>query len=197
MRRLPVGGDPIRVPEDLRGRLIVASPLIGDGNFDRSVLFIVEHNDEGALGVVINRPTETPVSDALPRWEDRLADPGVVFEGGPVGLSSVIALALTESADDEALSPVPGMAGVATVDLDSDPVITQAMVTTMRFFGGYAGWAPGQLEGEIGGGAWFVTKATIGDIFTATPHGLRESVLRRQRSGARAFTYYPEDPSLN
>lgn len=171
--------------------------MIGDGNFDRAVLFMVEHNEEGALGVIINRPTDTPVPEALPRWEDRLADPGVVFEGGPVGLSSVIALALTETADDEALAPVLGMPGVFTVDLDSDPVITQAMVTTMRFFGGYAGWAPGQLEGEIAAGAWFVVPATVGDVFTATPLALRESVLRRQRSGARAFTFYPDDPQVN
>ena len=197
MRRLPVGGDPIRVPDDLRGQLLIATPLIGDGNFDRSVLFMVEHNDEGALGVIVNRPTETPVIEALPRWDARLADPDVVFEGGPVGLNAVIALALSEVADDEALSPVLGMPGVHTVDLDSDPVITQAMVTTMRLFGGYAGWTPGQLEGEISGGAWFVVPATIGDIFTATPLGLRESVLRRQRSGARTFAYYPDDPQVN
>lgn len=197
MRRLPAGGDPIRVPADLRGRLLIATPLIGDGNFDRTVLFMVEHNDEGALGVVVNQPTDTPTIEALPRWDTRLAEPGVMFDGGPVGLNAVIALALSEAADDEALSPVLGMPGVHTVDLDSDPVITQAMITTMRCFGGYAGWAPGQLEGEISGGAWFVVKATIGDIFTPTPLTLRETVLRRQRSGARTFTHYPDDPQVN
>lgn len=197
MRKLPVGGEPVSIPDDLTGHLLVATPLIGDPNFGRSVLFVIEHNAEGALAVVVSRVTKSTVSETLPSWDQKLAAPPMMFDGGPVGESSIVALAIAEDVDDDALEPIPGMPGIYTVDLESDNVITQALVTTMRLFAGYAGWAPGQLEGEIAAGAWFVAKATTGDVFAPLPHQVRESVLRRQRNGTRYFTHYPDDPRRN
>lgn len=197
MRKLPVGGEPVRIPEDLCGKLLIATPLIGDPNFDRSVLFVIEHNEEGSLAVVLNRPSDDMVADEMPAWDGKLAMPAVMFEGGPVGDNAVVALALGAATDEESLAPVIGMPSIHTVDLESDAVITQAFVTTMRLFSGYAGWAPGQLSGEIGAGAWFVASAMEGDIFGLNPEDLREVVLGRQRSGARYFTYFPDDPRSN
>lgn len=197
MRELPVGGEPTSIPDDLAGWLLIATPLIGDPNFGRSVLFVIEHNREGALAVVLNRPSETTVAETLPAWGDKLALPAVLFDGGPVGESSIVALALSDATGEESLEPVPGFPSVHTVDLDSDAVITQAFVTTMRLFAGYAGWAPGQLEGEIAAGAWFVARTVSGDVFGPAPDDLRESVLKRQRSQTRYFTHYPDDPRWN
>ena len=197
MRKLPVGGDPVEIPDDLCGQLLIATPLIGDPNFGDTVLFVIEHDEEGSLAVVLNRPTGAKVVDELPAWDGKLAIPAVLFEGGPVGENAIIALALSQTTDEDALAPVPGMPSVHTVDLDSDAVITQAFVTTMRMFSGYAGWAPGQLAGEIGAGAWFVASAMEGDIFGLNPDGIRETVLSRQRNGSRFFTHFPEDPRWN
>lgn len=197
MRKLPVGGESVSVPDDLTGKLLIATPLIGDPNFGRTVLFVIEHNDEGSLAVVVNRASETSVAETLPSWDQKLAEPAVMFDGGPVGESSIVALAISEATNEDALESVAGLPSVHTVDLDSDAVITQTLVTTMRLFSGYAGWAPGQVEGEIAAGAWFVAEATTGDIFSPIPHQVRESVLRRQRNPSRYFTHYPDDPRWN
>lgn len=197
MRKLPVGGENVSAPDDLTGHLLIATPLIGDPNFGRTVLFVIEHNAEGSLAVVVNRMTDATVSETLPSWDQKVAAPAMMFDGGPVGESSIVALAISETIDEEALEPIAGLPSVHTVDLDSDSVITQALVTTMRLFAGYAGWAPGQLEGEIAAGAWFVAKATTGDVFAPLPDQVRESVLRRQRNGTRYFTHYPDDPRWN
>lgn len=198
MPKLPVGGERVDAPESLRGRLLIATPMIGDGNFDRSVVAMIEHNDGGSLGVIINQPLDHAVSEAIEGWEERLAEPAVLFDGGPVGETTLIALGLApRPSADEALTAVGGIDGLVVVDLDADPVITQAHLTSQRVYAGYAGWSPGQLESEIHAGAWFVAKARASDIFSGTPSEVRESVLRRQPNGARFFTHHPDDPALN
>jgi putative transcriptional regulator len=184
--------------DSTRGHLLVATPLLGDPNFERTVIFMLEDNDEGSLGLVLNRPSPLEVTDPLPDWSRLVAAPSVVFVGGPVSRSSVIALAAREPAyelPDEAWTAVEGSVGV--LDLTADADLIGAGLAEVRVFAGYAGWGEGQLAGEIEEGAWFVVDAIDGDTFTDRPEQLWRDVLRRQPEPLRQFANYPLDPSVN
>jgi putative transcriptional regulator len=176
----------------------VATPLLGDPNFERTVIFMLEDNDDGALGLVLNRPSPLEVTEPLPDWSGLVAAPSVVFVGGPVSRSSVIALAAREPAyelPDEAWTEVDGTVGV--LDLTADADLIGAGLAEVRVFAGYAGWGEGQLAGEIDEGAWFVVDAVITDTFTDHPELLWRDVLRRQPQPLRQLANYPLDPSVN
>ncbi|MGH9155798.1 MAG: YqgE/AlgH family protein [Acidimicrobiales bacterium] len=178
------------------GRLLVATPSLGDPNFDRTVVLLLEHGPEGALGVVLNRPSRTEVTEPFPGWLAHVSDPPVVFTGGPVAPSAAIGLARTGRADEtDGWAPLIGRLG--SVDLSRDPGDLAVPVEIVRVFAGYAGWGAGQLEAEIGVGAWFVVEATSDDAFSPTPEGLWRSVLRRQRGRLALFADAPTDPTLN
>lgn len=188
------------MPENTTGRLLVASPAIRDGVFDRSVVFMLHHDDVGALGVIINRPSQLEIDELLPRWADVTFDPAVVFEGGPVEPNGFIGVArsLGELGEvgSEIATPI-GPGDLCTVDLDADPTIAAALVDRLRIFRGYAGWSPGQLDGELSRGGWFTVDAETTDLWSEQPDGLYERVLRRQEGDLRWFANVPEDPSLN
>jgi putative transcriptional regulator len=195
----PPGGQP-----ELSGRLLVATPELGEGPFERSVVLLLDHDENGALGVVINRPTEVDVSEVLPSWQPLASAPGVLFQGGPVALDSALGLALVPSDADDAEEPlgwrrVVGRLGL--VDLDTPPELLAAELTDLRIFAGYAGWAGGQLEDELDEGAWFVVPATadgaFADAFTTEPDRLWREVLRRQGGDLAMVSTYLADPSLN
>jgi putative transcriptional regulator len=190
----------------LKGRLLVATPNLGDPNFDRTVVLILEHGDEGALGVVLNRPSELDLAEPLPEWARAAAHPPVVFIGGPVAPSAAVCLArVTAHAGADGWEPIlgpggplSGMAGpVGTLDLDSDPDEAIPRLDEIRVFAGYAGWGPGQLEDEIASGGWFVVDADAADPLSPAPEHLWSAVLRRQRGTLALFATYPHDPSLN
>jgi putative transcriptional regulator len=176
---------------DLRaGRLLVATPDLADPNFSHAVVLLLEHNDEGAFGVVLNRPSDVDVAAALPGWERLSAPPDVVFVGGPVQQDGVVALAAgTDDVLEKSVLPAVGV-----VDLDRDPLVAGAGLDRVRVFAGYAGWGAGQLESEVADGGWFVVDATPGDVFSDDPEELWLVVLHRQGG---IFTTIPEDPSLN
>lgn len=181
---------------DLRGRLLVATPLIADPNFERTVLLVLEHDAvDGAIAVVVNRPSDLEVADALEGWRDIVAEPRVVFIGGPVSQGSAIALAEAPGVDAEWFSPVVGPLGM--VDLDVEPTAVGPSVTRARIFSGYAGWASGQLEAEIGDGSWFVVDSSPDDTLGTRRDGLWHRVLRRQRGRIAWFGQYPDDVSSN
>jgi putative transcriptional regulator len=180
----------------LKGKLLVATPLIGDPNFERTVVLLLEHNDEGALGVVLNRPSDVELLGPLPEWDRFAAHPSVVFVGGPVSREAVIALARVRPGVEEP-AWVTVSDRVAAVDLNRDPDEVGGRVETVRFFAGYAGWAPGQLEDEIEAGAWFVVEARPGDTFAADPENLWRRVLRRQGGTTAMFANFPDDPTQN
>jgi putative transcriptional regulator len=181
----------------LRGKLLIATPGLVDPNFDRTVVLLLEHGTEGgALGIVINRPTETAIVEAIPDWATVATPPAVVYIGGPVGLGTLIALACTHT--DEAppgTEPVSG--SIVAVDLSLDPALLAPMFDGLRVWTGYAGWAPGQLEEEIAQDAWFVVDALDSDVTTADPNGLWRSVLARQPGSLGWFSNFPEDPTHN
>jgi len=180
----------------LTGRLLVASPVMRDPNFDRTVVLLLDHGDEGALGLVLNRPSDTAVDDPLPQWGGRAADPPVVFVGGPVAKASAICLARSSDGDgSEGWQPLFGQLG--TLDLALDPGDVGVPIDRLRVFAGYAGWGAGQLEGEIAAGAWFVVGAEAEDALSSDPAGLWRRILRRQRGVLASVANFPADLAVN
>ncbi len=188
--------------ESLSGQLLVATPLLGDPNFRRTVILIVEDEpEEGTLGVVLNRPTEVEVGQVLESWTDLVTGPSVVFKGGPVSPNSALALALARG-DDEPLGwrSLDGSsltARIGLVDLEAPPELLAGGITSLRVFAGYAGWGPGQLRSEIEEGAWYVLAGEPTDAFLAEPERLWPEVLRRQGGEFAIVATYPDDPMLN
>ncbi len=178
------------------GRLLVAAPALEDPNFDRGVLLVLDHDEDGALAVVLNRPSTVLVAETLGGWSELAARPPVVFGGGPVEPTAVVALGATTSVVTPDAGP-PILDRIRLVDLDDDPTLAAVDLEHVRIFAGYAGWAPDQLEDEIGQGAWFVVDADPRDVFTDDPAGLWHAVLRRQPDGLRLLGTYPDDPSTN
>jgi putative transcriptional regulator len=184
------------------GRLLVATPLLGDPNFRRTVVLIVEHEEvEGTLGVVLNRPTTVGVDQVLEQWNDLATQPSVVFRGGPVSPNSALALALVLGKDEpvgwRALDGAPALARLGLLDLDTPPGLLATEISNLRVYAGYAGWSPGQLEAEIDEGAWYVLPAEPDDVFAAEPDQLWRTVLHRQDGDIAFLATYPDDPSLN
>jgi putative transcriptional regulator len=189
-----IGG---REMESLTGRLLVATPALRDPNFERTVVLLVAHEDGGALGVVLNRATEVPVAEVLEGWGSLASDPAVVFEGGPVQPEAAICLARTRVGVSRVLGFNRVSGAVGTVDLSGEPEKLRESLVSVRVFAGYAGWAPGQLEGEITGGSWFVFDALPGDAFVNRPDDLWPMVLRRQGGLLAAVAIFPADPAAN
>ncbi len=180
----------------LAGQLLVATPALGEPTFRRTVIFVLDHDEDGALGVVVNRPTPVPVAEILPAWQPYTAAPGVVFQGGPVALDSALALAsVPGAAEPLGWRRVVGAMGL--VDLDAPPELLVPELAAMRIFAGYAGWSPGQLEDEVGEGAWYVVDAELADVFCDEPEGLWRGVLRRQPGQLALVSTFPDDPSHN
>ena len=180
----------------LLGKLLVASPLLRDPNFERSVVLVVAHDDSSALGVVLNRATEVEVIDVLDGWEHFAAAPSVVFEGGPVQPDAAICVARTNPDFDlDGFSPF--MDRIGTLDVNREPESFSGQLERLRVFAGYAGWEAGQLEAEVAEGAWFVCDALPGDPFVAQPDDLWSMVLKRQTGLLAAVAFFPSEPALN
>src|SRR6266568_8489639 len=188
--------------ESLGGRLLVATPLLGDPNFRRTVILIVEDEpEEGTLGVVLNRPTEVQVGQVLESWTELVTGPTVVFKGGPVSPNSALALALAQGEEEplgwRSLDGSSLMSRIGLVDLEAPPELLAGGITSLRVFAGYAGWGPGQLQAEIEEGAWYVIPAEPADAFAAEPERLWQMVLRRAGGTLALLATYPDDPMLN
>ena len=173
--------------DTLRGQLLVAAPILHDPNFHRTVVLVAEHGEEGAMGLVLNRPTDTPVADALPELVP-LAGEDPVYVGGPVALESVLAIAELDDPDDasELL--------FGTVGFVQEPDVP---VLRGRVYVGYAGWSAGQLEEELEEESWLVLPAEPDDLFSDDADGLWSAVLRRQGGSYALLALMPPDPSLN
>ncbi len=188
-------------PEPVAGSLLVAGPTLEDPNFHRSVVLLLAAGpEEGALGVILNRPNEVPVGALLAAWSDLAATPDSVFVGGPVHRDNVIGLGRLRpgyGTGFEGCSPVAGLPGLATLDLNRSPDAMADGVEAVRLFSGYAGWSPGQLEGELEAGGWLVLPAFLDDAFTPDPAGLWGSVLRRQGGHVALYAKAPPKLSMN
>lgn len=180
----------------LTGRLLVATPALADPNFDRAVVLLLDHDEEGSLGVVLNRPTPVGVADILASWAELTGEPDVVFQGGPVSLDSALGVAVIPG-DEGPLGWRRVYGAIGLVDLETPPELLAAALGSLRIFAGYAGWGPGQLEAELSEGAWYVVESEVGDVSSPRPERLWRAVLRRQRSELAMIATYPDDPSLN
>lgn len=183
---------------DLRAthRLLVSVPDLGDPNFEQSVVFVVEHNDDGALGLVVNQPADSEVLEHLPDLGIPVIEPAVFFAGGPVAPGAVLSLG-RRSAVGELRHAVALTGPVVLVDIERLVDGEVEGVDGLRLFTGYSGWSPGQLDAEIAAGVWFVVDAGPDDVLCAEPGELWRRVLRRQGGRLGAVALYPEDPNLN
>ncbi len=178
----------------LRGQLLIASPALFDPNFRRAVVLVTEHTPEGAMGVVLDRVSPVAVADAVPHLAELAGEEAQVHVGGPVQPEAVVALA---QLDDPGEAAAIAFDDVGYLRADADPDALRGAVQRVRIFAGYAGWAGGQLEGELEEEAWIVEPARADDVFTDDPGGLWSAVLRRKGGRYRLLATMPPDPTRN
>jgi putative transcriptional regulator len=179
--------------QSLKGHLLLAGPGLVDPNFRRTVVLVGEHSEEGALGVVLNRASEATVEDALPELSQLVDDLGLVHVGGPVQPSAIVVLAdFVEPERAGAL--VLESVGFLPAEVDPDEL---GELRQARVFAGYAGWGPGQLDGELEDGSWIVEPALPEDVFTGDPDALWSDVLRRKGGPFEILALMPVDPTAN
>jgi putative transcriptional regulator len=179
------------VAESLRGSLLIAAPQLLDPNFRRTVVLIADYGEEGAMGVILNRPSGMTVADAAPDLEPLIGAEAPIFAGGPVQPTSGVVLAEVTEADEPVFDDVvlvPGIGELADV-IDG--------AGSVRVFAGYAGWGPGQLDGEVEREDWIVEPAQASDVFSEQPDALWGQVLERKGGQYALLARMPEDPSQN
>ena len=178
----------------LRGQLLVAGPAMLDPNFARTVVLVGEHSDEGAMGIVLNRPAPVSVAEAVPVLGDVVEPDASVHAGGPVQPEAVTVLAEWDEPESAAVV-VFGDIGFMRADAETEEVAPS--MRRARVFAGYAGWGAGQLEAELEETAWFVEPAEPDDVFAADADGLWSAVLRRKGGRYALIATMPVDPSVN
>jgi putative transcriptional regulator len=181
------------------GTLLLANTDLLEPTFRRSVIYVVEHNDGGTLGVVLNRPSETAVYNVLPQWSKLVSKPKTMFIGGPVKRDAALCLsALRVGADPQGVPGLRYIAGrMVMVDLDAEPETIAPFVEGVRIFAGYAGWTIGQLEDEIERDDWIVLSALPSDVLVGPRVDLWGRVLRRQPLRLAMLASHPIDISRN
>jgi putative transcriptional regulator len=179
------------------GALLVAHPSLVDPNFRGTVVLLLNASDEGALGLVLNRPLVSDVADVLPVWHDHVTEPPHLFQGGPVGLDSAIGLARLPGDDGEPPGLKRLVGSIAVVDLDAPPEIVAPAAAGLRVYAGHAGWGAGQLEDELDEGAWFVVDSEPGDGFRGDTEMLWRDVLLRQTTTVALAATWRADPEVN
>jgi putative transcriptional regulator len=179
--------------DSARGQLLIAGPGLLDHNFWRTVVLVVEHSDEGALGLVLNRPSETTVGEAVSELGELLDVDDPLYVGGPVQPSALIVLAQFDRPAEAALIAFEDVGVLAGGAVD-DPVDG---VRSSRGFVGHAGWGPGQLDSEVERGDWILEPARTEDAFTEEPLDLWQTVLTRKGGSYALVARMPPDPSVN
>lgn len=180
--------------------MLLATPALLDPNFAETVVLLLDVDDDGVLGVVLNRPTGLAVGDVLAPWADVVADPPVLFQGGPVETDGAVAVALrrTDPAADDGAVGFRGVVGrLALLDLDTPVELVDDDLAELRVFAGYAGWGAGQLLAEIEEGSWYVVPGTADDVYRPDTSTLWRDVLRRQPGDLAMHSTRPADPTLN
>ncbi len=178
----------------LRGQLLIASATLLDPNFRRTVVLVAEHSDEGAMGVVLNRPSPVNAAEAVPILASLVGDDDLVHVGGPVQPGAVVALA---EYDEPGPATALAFGDVGFVAADADAEALAGTLRRVRIYAGYAGWSPGQLEAELAEEAWIVEPALANDVFTDDAAGLWSAVLARKGGQFALLARMPLDPSVN
>jgi len=179
------------------GMLLVATPALLDPNFADTVVLLLDVDDNGALGVVLNRPSGIPVAEVLADWGEVVAEPEVLFQGGPVSTEGALAVARLRTEDEVPVGFREVDGGLGLVDLDTPVELLDGSLQGMRIFAGYAGWGAEQLAAEIDEGSWYVVPALPPDVFRGDPTELWRDVMRRQPGELAWHSTRPFDPDLN
>ena len=177
----------------LTGHLLLSNASLFDPNFRRTVVLIGHHDEEGAVGVVLNRPFDVTVDEAVPPLADLVREGEALFHGGPVQPEAAVVVADFED---------PSEAGVVAFDsigflAEKADLVDRGTIRRARVFAGYSGWGPGQLEEELDEEAWIVTPARREDVFHDEPERLWDAVLARLGPGYALLRTMPFDPSAN
>ena len=176
------------------GQLLVASPALQDPNFLRTVVLLGVHGEDGAMGVVLNRPSAVTVAEAVPQLEDTAGPLEPLYVGGPVQPTSVVMLAEFEDPSTAGLL-IAGRIGFPAADASAEAL--EGAVARTRVYAGYAGWAGGQLDAELADGDWILQAPLAEDVFTDTPEQLWSRVLARKGGSYALLARMPLDPSVN
>lgn len=179
--------------ESLRGKLLIASPALEDPNFARAVVLITEHGDDGAMGIVLNRPSEAEVSAVIPDLAP-IAGPEPVFVGGPVQPEALVVLG---EFSDPAKAAWIVVSDVGLVSAQAELEDLPEAIRRGRVYAGFSGWGPGQLEDEIDEDAWIIEAPIPRELFPEDPDTLWSAVLERMGGEYALVARMPEDPSLN
>ena len=179
--------------DSLRGKLLVASPALVDPNFARTVVLITEHSEDGAMGIVLNRPSETTLQEVAPELA-AVAGDGPIFVGGPVQPNALVLLA--EFTDPDAAAwIVAADVGLASAELDLAEL--EGAVRRGRVYAGYSGWGEGQLEAELELESWIVEPPLPAELFPDDPETMWSDVLARKGGQYALIARMPADPSMN
>jgi putative transcriptional regulator len=192
--RLPRRAGENAAVHSLRGQLLVAGPSLLDPNFHRTVVLLGEHGADGAMGVVLNRPTSVAVAEAVPPLAALVDEGDVVHVGGPVQPQAVVVLA--DFVDPAAAESIV-LDTVGFLPGEIEDAAELGRLRSVRVFAGYAGWASGQLEDEVAEGSWLVFPAGASDVFSVKPEDLWSEVLRRQGGAYAVLSLLPDDPRVN
>jgi putative transcriptional regulator len=184
-------------PDPRPGDLLVASVALADGVFNATVVLVLDADADGALGVVLNELSPTTLDSVLPDWVPVVSEPRLLFHGGPVSPNGAICLARVRTPGEEPPGWRRLFGDVGLLHLDTPVEIVKGAYDDLRIFAGYAGWAAGQLESEIGEGMWHVVGAEPSDVFGEAPLELWRAVLRRQLTPVAVFSTWVEDPTIN
>ena len=168
---------------------------MGDDNFNRAVVFVIAHGAEGAIGLVLNQPTQERLGSLLPHWENQNFKDSTVFCGGPVEANSTMGLGRFVGETDESTTFI--LANIGVIDLKIDPKALPPSLVNLRPYVRYSGWGPMQLEAELAANAWFVVDVDPQDMFRVKTEDLWSMVLRRQTGTMSWLSNYPPDPRMN
>jgi putative transcriptional regulator len=178
------------------GDLLISHVVLRDGVFDFTVVLILDADESGTLGVVLNRVAEVSLGSVLPDWVIAVSEPKVLFDGGPVSPNGAICLASVPG-DEEPPGWRRLFGRIGLLHLDTPVELVVGAFDALRIFAGYAGWGPGQLEVELAGDAWFVARVRHDDIFGIDQRDLWRRVLRRQDPDVAIYSTWTEEPDLN
>ncbi|WP_028708691.1 YqgE/AlgH family protein [Propionicicella superfundia] len=179
------------------GSLLIATVDISDGIFDRSIVLLLDADESGALGVILNKVSDVDLEEVLPRWQNLCSRPQVLFDGGPVSRNGAVCLASPAEQSDEPPGWRALFGDVGLLHLDTPIELVDGAFKDLRIFAGYAGWEPGQLEAELLRGSWYVAAAHHSDAFDPDPETLWRRVLHRQLGDVAVYATWPDDPEQN
>ena len=180
----------------LQGHFLIASPHLDDPNFIRAVVLMVQHDEEGAFGLILNRPLEHQLADVLtPEFGEEWDCDMPVFVGGPVP-GPLIAIHNSEEFAEQAI--IPGV--FLSACREAMDALIQEPSCELKVFHGYSGWGGGQLEDELEAGGWLVSPASAEDVFSDAEE-LWARIARRINldilSESMNLKHVPDDPSWN